>query len=392
MAERYFHPAASTRPFRHLRVLGEGEIRLMTIIKAGKDERVQCSFTYHKLEDGVKYFALSYAWGFVDITHAIECDGQEVLVSKTVYTVLCGLHHLGLCNSETMPIWIDALCINQKDEIEKTQQVRMMRTIYKHAERVFGWLGEETEADRRGFEVLEKVWQILDSYDPNNEETTRRVQSLLNLDVTHLEPLGLPGLIAPEWNYVKDILEKPWFSRVWIIQEFFHAKDFLFLCGGSKIEPHVVLHSIRALFESSLFRTEIISARASSQSYLNAPHLSYLLEAEKLNFAECLVLGIHFEANDPRDKIFAMVSLSENTDTALIDYTQNIETVLISTGKECLESGLFSLDMLSFSQVLERKWKVPSWVPAWSSAKTILGELSICRLPASTWRILIIRN
>jgi hypothetical protein len=42
-------------------------------------------------------------------------------------------------------MWVDALCISQKDDRERRQQVQMMSEIYSSARYVQAWLGLETE-------------------------------------------------------------------------------------------------------------------------------------------------------------------------------------------------------------------------------------------------------
>ena len=46
-----------------------------------------------------------------------------------------------------IPLWVDAVCINQTNISERTTQVRMMRTIYSRAACVLVWLGEAEATD-----------------------------------------------------------------------------------------------------------------------------------------------------------------------------------------------------------------------------------------------------
>jgi hypothetical protein len=66
----------------------------------------------------------------------IICDGKSTKVQKNLYEALLNLRSArpGYC-------WIDSICINQKDEAEKTVQVQMMGHIYHEANRVVVWLG-----------------------------------------------------------------------------------------------------------------------------------------------------------------------------------------------------------------------------------------------------------
>lgn len=56
-------------------------------------------------------------------------------------------------------LWVDALCIDQSNDSEKTQQVQQMGTIYKTAAAVVLWLGPE-ENESNG--ILDKLSEIGD--------------------------------------------------------------------------------------------------------------------------------------------------------------------------------------------------------------------------------------
>jgi hypothetical protein len=60
-------------------------------------------------------------------------------------------------------MWIDAVCIDQGNNEEKTQQVGIMKEIYRCATQVLIWLGKEAEADRAGFAMLEAYKRSLDT-------------------------------------------------------------------------------------------------------------------------------------------------------------------------------------------------------------------------------------
>lgn len=56
-------------------------------------------------------------------------------------------------------LWIDAICINQQDILERNQQVNLMATIYQRATIVRVWLGNDEKNDAttvfKAFEELE---------------------------------------------------------------------------------------------------------------------------------------------------------------------------------------------------------------------------------------------
>ncbi|KAF2686590.1 hypothetical protein K458DRAFT_280689, partial [Lentithecium fluviatile CBS 122367] len=106
-----------------------------------------------------------------------------------------GLRHLRY-RFQPRILWIDALCINQRDMAEKERQVRMMGQLYKNAERVHVWLGtvDDTNAVRAAVGCIQNS---LKSYNRNTSWTP-----------TALEISGMQILAS-----------LPWWRRVWILQE-----------------------------------------------------------------------------------------------------------------------------------------------------------------------------
>lgn len=90
------------------------------------------------LESRPVYKALSYTWGDVNDVTPILLNGRPFLATKNLEKALRRLSMLG----EDVIFWIDALCINQADNDERSSQVRLMRAIYENTEEVLVWLDE----------------------------------------------------------------------------------------------------------------------------------------------------------------------------------------------------------------------------------------------------------
>ena len=118
-------PLISYGTFRYRRRLQDEEIRLLKILKCDSQDTLRCTLLYCRLEDPVDYVALSYSWGFIDVTHPIECDGQSVLVSESVHSALQSLYHEGDLGAQGRPIWIDAICIySHRSRIKYLRKLR----------------------------------------------------------------------------------------------------------------------------------------------------------------------------------------------------------------------------------------------------------------------------
>ncbi|KAE9379847.1 hypothetical protein N431DRAFT_290151, partial [Stipitochalara longipes BDJ] len=116
------------------------EIRLVTIWPAeGLDAALKCTLNTTRLESGCpNYEALSYTWGSNHLRRSIELENTPFYVTKNLEIAL---RHLRLPHIPRQ-LWIDAICINQDDDIERGEQLQLMRKIYTQADQVLIWLGE----------------------------------------------------------------------------------------------------------------------------------------------------------------------------------------------------------------------------------------------------------
>ncbi|KAF2816936.1 HET-domain-containing protein, partial [Mytilinidion resinicola] len=124
------------------------------------------------------FVAISYCWGNPNETSKIICDGAVMTITKSLHEAL-----LRFRGRSERTFWADAICINQTDDSEKTQQVRLMRQIYETASTVAVWLGDAgANSDHEIFRYLPQ-----------------------------LDDIG--------WSSVGQFLQRPWWGRMWIIQE-----------------------------------------------------------------------------------------------------------------------------------------------------------------------------
>jgi hypothetical protein len=88
------------------------------------------------------YNALSYIWGANTGTRPLFCDDKSILITPNCESALRHLRHA----RRVVTLWVDAICINQEDLIERAQQVSLMAAIYRQAHEVIIWLGPGSEA------------------------------------------------------------------------------------------------------------------------------------------------------------------------------------------------------------------------------------------------------
>lgn len=89
-----------------------------------------------------RYRALSYVWGSRMRSHALECEGKKIFMTENCDRALRDLRD----DTDAITLWVDTICINQKDPDERAQQVSLMSEIYRYADEVVIWLSEGSES------------------------------------------------------------------------------------------------------------------------------------------------------------------------------------------------------------------------------------------------------
>ena len=147
------------------------EFRLLRLLPAGEDEAddgiIRCSLGYEFLIEryddptGITfpvpdYVALSYCWGDPAITRLISVNDLPVQVTTNLEAALRALR-----NRKVKTVWIDALCINQLDLLERGLQVMRMGLIYSNASYVMAWVGKEADDSNYAINCLAHRAQML---------------------------------------------------------------------------------------------------------------------------------------------------------------------------------------------------------------------------------------
>lgn len=151
----------TSKPYQYRPLAGQGTIRLLKLewSNDAAAAAVRGSLDVANLEDAPGFEALSYCWGQRSANEpVIYIEAQPLKVTTDLHCALLRLRQ------REEPIWIDAICINQEDIMERTQQVRQMHRIYASASLVIVWLGEASPADIRGFAFADDLLSQFKTY------------------------------------------------------------------------------------------------------------------------------------------------------------------------------------------------------------------------------------
>ncbi|KAJ4288049.1 hypothetical protein N0V90_012065 [Kalmusia sp. IMI 367209] len=121
--------------------------------------------------------------------------------------------------------WIDAICINQEDLEEKSQQVSIMGDLYTKSAMTWVWLGERDQFSKDAFDVLQN---LANQSDGANDESLE----ILDVDNELLVSSGLPDTNSWKWFAVFALFQRQWFRRSWVVQEAALSSRIIFQCGS----------------------------------------------------------------------------------------------------------------------------------------------------------------
>jgi len=215
---------AKLEPCKYTTLKGLYSTRLIDLLPGQWNEVPSCTIHEFELEAAPEYEALSYVWGETENPVQIICNGCILSVTPNLAAALVGIRH----KTKVKTLWIDAICINQSNVLERNQQVGIMYRIYQSARNVLIWIGHERKDTRLAFESFRPLGKIL--IDPTVAFASPSNLATLRLCYERVSSLG-----TGVWDGLEDVFMRPWFERVWIIQEVVSAKRALLICGSCRI-------------------------------------------------------------------------------------------------------------------------------------------------------------
>jgi hypothetical protein len=119
-------------------------------------------------------------------------------------------------------LWVDAICINQADYHEKIVQIRLLAEVFRRAEKVYAWAGDEKDNSNRAIEALVQMRTM--SVKPDEWPS--------NLPPISSTWIGnTPTIDDTIWVDIGKFFERSWFQRAWVVQELVLATNVKILCG-----------------------------------------------------------------------------------------------------------------------------------------------------------------
>ncbi|KAH7389958.1 heterokaryon incompatibility protein-domain-containing protein [Pyrenochaeta sp. MPI-SDFR-AT-0127] len=299
---------------------------------------IQCELFDAWLDDKdsiIEYDALSYRWEDEFKSSEIEVNERKMLVTENLSLALLRLRY----RDRDRILWVDAICINQSNDMEKGHQVQQMASIYKRAEQVVVWLGQSTYETDLVFrhmcqlekEALEHACNDWQASDPRWQNLWVIVKRLL-LNSQSLLSDNQP-LLDDAWSdligtCLRVLLNRTWFRRVWIIQEVANARSARIICGAESVSARIfaIFPSIVGIIPDPHCQAvlEIMPGPSRKHSWWTKDRDLYTL-LQKFKGSEATI---------PRDVIYALRNISSDvsgSDILIPDYEKSEEEVVRDT-------------------------------------------------------------
>lgn len=335
----------------------KSEFRVLDISPSNYDgtnlqrDAIICHLRTISLLDEPEYEALSYVWGSTSGSRDIVVNGTILSVTNNLFEAL-GYLRDAVC---TRTLWIDALCINQKDDAEKNIQVAMMGRIYSQASIVLVWLMKST---------LPGLLDDIASFSQNQERH-------------FTEP--------PSW--LPTLSDNDWWHRAWTFQEAALAENLIFHTGTGRFSLKDLAEYCNSLDRHLLRRdrccSEVFAAASTNDLPIIKLHSAYrmiqdllsnrqIISQGKKSLLDLVVDSRGRLASRPQDKVYAYLGLACDVPANLVKYELPLREWNLHISATFIQHDM-SLKIIrlagpsGYDQIdMRRMARLSSWCPDWT--------------------------
>ncbi|KAL2884807.1 Heterokaryon incompatibility protein (HET) [Ceratocystis lukuohia] len=392
------------------RSLHSDEIRLVEVIPLpetavytyAEDLPLELKLRVFHASKAPRYTALSYTWGSSEEVASVFVNGAGFSITHNLY---CALEQFRLDISDgtadhskaydamspdgadSWPshfIWVDALSINQLDEMEKSCQVAHMSAIYRNSTCVMAYLGDDEpddDVDSRTSRVdsspaLAKIHAVVEKYHAMAPSS----RSFADIPEWASEAFADDFCVCGDetddalWRAVQALFAKPWWSRIWVAHEMMSGRPTWIVHGHVRLDFDDVL-----VFAALMAMVRLHPNDSAFAVYGISPfvyEIKDILEQHRMSdvhtpqLLDVLMSYRYFGATDPRDKVYAALGMMQpNSIKGLMpDYSKDLLRVYTDVVKAHVRSSDYSskLDFLGSDGLQEGGITgLPSWLPDW---------------------------
>lgn len=347
------------------------QIRLLTLFPASEqNEEIVITLRNSTTEAAARqYEALSYVWGSTDNPENVSvvssfttdkdenmslsaCSAAPLLVTQNLAVALRHLRRQDVARI----LWIDAICVDQQNIAERGEQVGKMAQIYSLAARVVIWVGPASPDSDLAMQLVEHLGQAV-----RIDERTGMITSASNgeaephwADTAQPLPYGEDELCALE-----KLFWRPWFERLWVVQEVMTSIDAVMVCGRQEAAWQSVMVAVSCLI------TKTTKTPKGDELLCHLQEINYLFDPRVNTTTHSMVsLTRGLKCADDRDRIYACLRLDKDRGNMKPDYS--LSTIQVYRDFAALSMSINKLAFLAECEHGNRKLAGPSWIPDWS--------------------------
>ena len=251
-------------------------IRLIRL-RSGPRQQPQCDMSVFELADAPPFNALSYTWGPILPTYDIPVNDGTLPVRK------------GLCRflqafEGDEYLWIDQLCIDQSNVIERNHQVGLMSSIYSQCQSVIVWLGR----------------------------LHTRPRALIIFNETHdVDALAI-------------LLQHEYFMRIWIVQEVLLAQTVNILCRHKEGNVWILWRDMCVVVGHSLTALQLLNVPSRALNLVR-----FHASPSEWSLTDAVTLFSGGYCQDVRDKVYGLIGIVQQQESIAVDYRKSAQEVLV---------------------------------------------------------------
>jgi hypothetical protein len=383
------------------RALDSGNIRLLYLLPGETGDQLQGVIIHVPYKSAGTYRALSYVWGTDQRTQELMTPDGVLRITFSLNKALRGLRH----KNKAIMLWVDAICINQKDNKEKAQQIRLLPKIFQTAASTYAFL----EGGKGSDAAIEMLMQVrakagcdekskLETYttdgteselgndsecETDSGESTEADDGTSSKDGPDAEdwPEDLPRVPAswndrciPHlddaiWTSVGAVFALSWFRRIWIIQEIVAAPNVKIVCGKWIIDwndLHLAMEIVDR--QVQLSDNDFSHLKSSWEPFLSlAAQREWEVRHHRWTLIMLLENFRYAESTLSRDRLFALLGLASDGNEAAFepDYDSPLEGVVLKFARVFVRQGR-GMQLLYRAGLSHQSHRFPSWIPDWT--------------------------
>ncbi|OAL44918.1 hypothetical protein IQ07DRAFT_226254 [Pyrenochaeta sp. DS3sAY3a] len=293
------------------------------------------------LDENPKYDAISYTWGSPDKMDSVIIEDGVVLITANLMSVLRTL--CAQRQGQTPSLWVDAICIDQRNSLERNHQVGLIGDIFSGAQEVLLCIG------------------------PGNDHDDEAIAGLRTLSANCSGEMNETESIEEhQVHNIYMLLDSEFWGRLWILQEVVLAQRATVLRGHSTFPLSLLEDLYRQIYKSEaphqiLFLYELKFAPVARTILTRIEHNA----GHEMDLSTLLCRFEHHKCSDPRDRVYALLGLLREH-SIVIDYTQSFVQTFARVARYLIEREN-NFNVLSHARGYEYG-RLSSWIPLYQAS------------------------